>query len=81
MSDEQSRGSTGGRSAQGLPTIRFPQQGEGIIGSTFVRTQEASAVLLNSRLSFTGRPVRNYDAKGREGAFVSWSRGAVDSSP
>jgi hypothetical protein len=30
---------------------------------------------------FTGRPVRNYDAKGREGAFVSWSRGAVDSSP
>jgi hypothetical protein len=54
--------------------IRFLQQGEGTIGSNFVRTKEATAVLQISRLSLTGRPVRVNDAKGRERAFASWSR-------
>lgn len=74
MQGEQSRGSTGGRSARGLPTIRFPQQGEGIIGSTFVRTQEASAVLQNSCLSSLVDP---YAATTRRAARGLSSRGRV----
>ena len=74
MQGEQSRGSTGGRSARGLPTIRFLQQGEGIIGSTFVRTQEASAVLQNSCLSSLVDP---YAATTRRAARGLSSRGRV----
>ena len=53
---------------------RFLQQGEGTIGSTFVRTQEASGVLQISRFSLslvdpyataTRRAARGLSSRGR----------------
>ena len=83
MSDEhrEARQEVGGHEAL-RPTIQIPPARGGNYRLHFRSYPGGLRGSPNqSFLTFTGRPVRYDDAKGREGALVSWWRGAVDASP